>query len=210
MPRPLEHRRLAARFAPLTCLLGSRMNLCTVRCTGHHQDRATSLAFLAALELSPGRVLELHERVRVGRSDNPDSSMKAIGLPWAEHFFERRPGLALPLVHGRIVALDGAPLGLLRAEAHAAQYAPDMYFAESDAIQALDERAHPLERPQLSTRAVRQCPLQQHRPQTLSLPGVELPRPPDCHRPQGIDVAFIKPSLPDKFAWYAGDLTRPS
>jgi hypothetical protein len=93
-------------------------------------------------------------RTRVGRSDRPDSSMKTISRLWAAHFFERRPSLALPRQHRRLVAFNGAALRPLRAEAHRPEQAPDVHFAEAHAVQPLDDGAHPLERPQLGAEVV--------------------------------------------------------
>jgi hypothetical protein len=62
-------------------------------------------------------------------------------------------------------------------------------------VQALDEGAHPLERPQLGAEAVCQRPLQQRGAQTLTLPRVQLPWAADGHASQRIDAAFIEPGL---------------
>lgn len=64
------------------------------------------------------------------------------------------PSLALPRRHYRLVALDGAALGLLRAESLGAQQAPDMHLTEAHPMQPLDEDVHSLERPQLSAEVV--------------------------------------------------------
>jgi len=134
---------------------------------------------------------------RVGRSDNPDSSMKTISRRSAAHlFFERGQGLALPRQHGLVVALDGSSLGFLRAEAHRAEQPPDMDLAEAHAVQPFDEGPHPFEGPQLGAEAVGNSALQQPRTQRVELLGVELPRTTRGHRAQGLDAAFIKPGLP--------------
>jgi hypothetical protein len=49
-------------------------------------------------------------------------------------FFEPRPSLALPGLHGLFVALNGATLWLLRREPQATQDSPDLCLAELDAV----------------------------------------------------------------------------
>jgi hypothetical protein len=122
--------------------------------------------------------------------------MKTISLRSAAHFFERRPGLALPRQHGGLVALDGPALGLLRAEAHGPEQPPDVHLAEAHAVQALDEGAHALERPQLGAEVVGQGALEQGAAQRGELPGIELCRSARGHRAQCVDAAFIEPGLP--------------
>jgi hypothetical protein len=71
-----------------------------------------------------------------------------------------------------------------------------MHLAEGDAVQALDEGTHALERPQLSAKAVRQCALQQRHTQAFELAAVQLRRPPRGHRAQRFDAAFIESRFP--------------
>ena len=93
-------------------------------------------------------------RTRVGRSLRPDSSMKTISRSCLRAFFEPRPGLSFPRLHGLLVALDGAALGLLHRKAQAAQDAPDLRLAELDAVALLDEDPHALECPEFGAKAV--------------------------------------------------------
>ena len=136
-------------------------------------------------------------RTRVGRSLRPDSSMKTISRPWRLAFFERRPGLALPDLHGVLVALDGAALGLLDRETQAAEDAPDVRLAELDAVLPLDEYAHALERPQLGAEAMLGRALQQRSAQRLQLLIVQTRWPASPgHRSQRVDATLIEQRLP--------------
>lgn len=135
-------------------------------------------------------------RTRVGRSLRPDSSMKTINRPSRLAFFERGPGLVLPRLHGILVALDGATLGLLHREPQAAEDAPDLRLPELDPVQALDENAHTLERPQLGAEAVLRRAPQQRTSQCLQLLVVQTRRATSRgHRSQCIDATFIEHRL---------------
>jgi hypothetical protein len=123
--------------------------------------------------------------------------MKTISRRSAAHlFFKRRPGLVLPRQHGGFVAFDGPAFGLLRAEAHRPEQAPDMHLAEAHAVQALDEHANTFERPKLGAEVMHHCTLKQRAAQRRELPGIELRRPASDHRAQCVDAAFIEPRLP--------------
>ena len=123
--------------------------------------------------------------------------MKTITRPWRLAFFERRPGLALPRLHGIVVALDSPTLGLLYRKAQIAQQAPDLRLPELDAVQPLDEYAHALECPQLGAESVLGRALQQDAAQGLQLLLVQ-PRRPTAggHGAQSVDTTLIEHRLP--------------
>ena len=58
-----------------------------------------------------------------------------------------------------VIALNGAALGLLAGESHAAQQTPDVYIAEFNAKLALDDGANSLEGPKLGAKTVDLCAL---------------------------------------------------
>lgn len=60
--------------------------------------------------------------------------MKTISRRWVAHFFERRPGLALPRQNSLLDTLEGTALGLLRAEAQRAKHTLDMDLAEGHTV----------------------------------------------------------------------------
>lgn len=136
-------------------------------------------------------------RTRVGRSLMPDSSTKTIKRPSRWAFFKRRPSAALPTAHSILVSLNGAFLGLLRAKAHRPQDAPDLRLAKAHAVQAFNEYAHALERPQFRTKSMLSWLLQQRCAQRRHLLLIELGwAPPLRHAAQGVDAAFIEQFLP--------------
>jgi hypothetical protein len=71
-----------------------------------------------------------------------------------------------------------------------------VHFAEGDAIQALDQRAHALERPQFGSEAMGERSLQQCRAQAFELAGIQLCGSAGGHGAQRIDAAFIESRLP--------------
>src|SRR5580658_4637220 len=115
-------------------------------------------------------------RTLVGRSLMPDSSTKTISRPSRRAFFKGRPGAALPVAHGILVALDGPLLGLLRAKAQRAQDAPNLRLAKANAVHAFDDRAHTLESPQFSAKSVFGGALQQGGTNSRQLLLIELGR----------------------------------
>jgi hypothetical protein len=123
--------------------------------------------------------------------------MKTINRPCRWAFFERRPGLALPGLHGILVALDGPALGLLHREPQATQDAPDLRLAELDTVQTFDDHANSLERPQLSAEAMLSGFVQQRPSQRLQLLAVQTSRAATRgHSAQRVDATLIEQRLP--------------
>ena len=87
--------------------------------------------------------------------------MKTVSHPFRRDFFQHRPGAALLSTHRTCIALDGAPLGLLRAKAQRAQNQPNIGQAKPHAVLPMDKGAHALERLQFSLKAVRAGLVQQ-------------------------------------------------
>jgi len=94
-------------------------------------------------------------RTRVGRCENPDSSMKTISRPSLRAFFEPWPGALLPVHDRHLVAFQRTALRLLAGKTHLPEQAPDMHFAVPNPELALDEHAYSLECPQRRAKAVR-------------------------------------------------------
>jgi hypothetical protein len=137
-------------------------------------------------------------RTRVGRSDSPDSSTKAISRPcWWAFFSWRRPGALLPARDGRLVALLGPPLGLLAGEAQLAEQTPHTDLAVAHAEAALNGLAHPLQGPQFGAVAGRLGAGQQDAAQLLVLLGIELGGAATlAHDSQGIDAVGFEHAEP--------------
>ena len=74
---------------------------------------------------------------------------KTISWPSRWAFFKGLPGSPFPGTHRIIIALDGALLGLLRAEAQRTQDAPDLRLAKAHALHPFDDDIHAFERTQL-------------------------------------------------------------
>lgn len=127
----------------------------------------------------------------------PDSSTKTISLPSRWAFFKRRPGAALPAVHGILIALDCALVRLLRTKTQRAQNAPDMGLAEAHAVHALNENAHALDRPQLGPKSMGCRALQEGGAYLRQLCLLQLCGPtPLRYGPQCVDATFIEQCLP--------------
>lgn len=124
---------------------------------------------------------------QAGLVDEDDQPALSLG------FFERRPGLALPGLHGILVALDRATLGLLHRKPQAAQDAPDLRLAELDAVQPLDEYAHSLERPQFGAEAMLGGFVKQRPSQRLQLLGIQAGRAASRgHGARRVDAALVE------------------
>jgi hypothetical protein len=91
----------------------------------------------------------------------PDSSTKTRWAPSRAAFFYSRPVAALPWLDPCLVALKGAPFGLLAAEAQIMQHTGDMTAMELHAAVLLDQGRDARGRPQLGGKTVRQRPLEQ-------------------------------------------------
>lgn len=91
-------------------------------------------------------------------------------------FFERGPSAAFPCAHRIIVALDGAFFRLLGAETQCAENAPDVRLSKTHAMQALNDHAHALERPQFGAEPMHGRVLQNRRPYRGQLRRIELGR----------------------------------
>ena len=87
--------------------------------------------------------------------------------------------------------------GFCTENPRAAEDAPDLGLAELDAVLALDESAHALERPQLGAEAMVGGFVHEHAAQCLQLLLVQPCRTPSRgHGPQRIDAAFIEHGFP--------------
>ena len=127
----------------------------------------------------------------------PDSSTKTITRRSRWAFFKGRPGASFPLAHSVLITLDGALVGLLRAETQCAQYTPYMRRTEPHAVESLNDSAHPLECPQLGSKPMFCRTLQDDRSYRGQLPLIQLGRSASLgHCTQRINSAFIKQRLP--------------
>ena len=118
-------------------------------------------------------------------------------ITYAGLFFKNGPGIALPITHGILIALDRTLLGLLHAEAQRSQNSPDMGLAETHAVQAFDDGANTLEGPQLGSKAMFGRAPQNGCSYGSQLCLIELGgSAPSRYRAQSIDAAFIEQRLP--------------
>ena len=76
-------------------------------------------------------------------------------------FFYPRPVPTLPLLDALLIALHGAPLGLLAAEAQIMQKSGNMATVETDPERLVDDTGDPAGGPQLRLKAVRDRAAQQ-------------------------------------------------
>jgi hypothetical protein len=85
--------------------------------------------------------------IRVGRCENPDSSMKTISRPFRRVFLSRGQVRFFQSSIATSSRSRAWRSGFWRADSHLPQQTPDMRFAVPHPELALDEHAHPLECP---------------------------------------------------------------
>ena len=101
----------------------------------------------------------------------PDSSAKTMKAPRRLAFFYPGPALLHPGGDRLVVSLDGLAGGALTAPAKRAQHLPDVAPVIGDPGRGLDDRSHPIERPQVGGVAIGTRPLAERFLHPLELSG---------------------------------------
>src|SRR5216683_6313054 len=111
-------------------------------------------------------------------SRKPLSSTNTRWAPRRAAFFYPGPRAPLPPGDGRVVPLDGPPLGLLAAPAQAGQDFPHVRRMIANAKLLADQRGHSGQRPEIGAVPGPQRPVAQQRDRLLLLAGRQSRRAP--------------------------------